>query len=90
MGFQGYAGSLVQKGIIEYIDAEEEENILRLMAAETKARWKLNIENQIMGDAIRAEFNAIDSRIREEHRPIFTPLQEDVKTTQENLKRFFE
>ena len=68
----------------------EEEKILKLMAAEVKARMKLNIENQIMGDAIRAEFNAIDQRIREEHRPIFTPLQEDVKTAQENLKKEFE
>ena len=61
---------------------DEEEKILKLMAAETKARWKLNIENQIMGDAIRAEFKCIDERIREEHRPIFTPLQEDVKAAQ--------
>jgi len=69
---------------------DEEEQILKLMAAEVKARMKLNIENQIMGDAIRAEFKAIDTRIREEHRPIFTPLQEDVKTAQENLKKEFE
>ena len=69
---------------------EEEERILKLMAAETKARWKLNIENKIMGDAIRAEFKSIDERIREEHRPVFTPLQEDVKTAQENLKKEFE
>jgi hypothetical protein len=68
----------------------EEEEILKLMAAEVKARMKLNIENQIMGDEIRAEFNAIDQRIRAEHRPIFTPLQEDVKTAQENLKKEFE
>ena len=69
---------------------EEEEQILKLMVAECKARMKLNIENQIMGDAIRAEFKSIDERIREEHRPIFTPLQEDVKTAQENLKKEFE
>ena len=69
---------------------EEEEQILKLMAAECKARMKLNIENQIMGEAIRAEFKCIDERIREEHRPIFTPLQEDVKTAQENLKKEFE
>ena len=69
---------------------EEEEKILKLMAAETKARMKLNIENKIMGDLIRAEFKIIDERIREEHRPIFTPLQEDVKTAQENLRKEFE
>ena len=69
---------------------EEEEEILKLMAAECKARMKLNIENKIMGDAIRAEFKCIDERIRAEHFPIFTPLQEDVKTTQENLKKEFE
>ena len=69
---------------------EEEEQILKLMVAECKARMKLNIENQIMGEAIRAEFKSIDERIRAEHRPIFTPLQEDVKTAQENLKKEFE
>ena len=69
---------------------DEEEKILKLMAAEVKARMKLNIENQIMGDAIRAEFNSINERIREEHRPIFTPLEEDVKTAQENLRKEFE
>ena len=68
----------------------EEEKILKLMVAEITARMKLNIENQIMGDAIRAEFKSIDERIREEHRPIFTPLQEDVKTAQENLRKEFE
>lgn len=68
----------------------EEEKILKLMAAETKARWKLNIENQIMGDEIRAEFKSIDERIRAEHKPIFEPLQVDVKTAQENLKKEFE
>jgi len=68
----------------------EEEKILKLMAAETKARMKLNIENQIMGEAIRAEFKTIDERIRAEHKPIFTPLQEDVKAAQENLKKEFE
>ena len=68
----------------------EEETILKLMAAEVKARMKLNIENQIMGDEIRAEFKIIDERIRAEHFPIFTPLQEDVKTAQENLKKEFE
>ena len=60
------------------------------MVAECKARMKLNIENQIMGEAIRAEFKCIDERIREEHRPIFTPLQEDVKTAQDNLLKEFE
>ena len=69
---------------------DEEEKILKLMAAECKARMKLNIENQIMGDLIRAEFKSIDERIREEHRPIFTPLQEDVKTAQDNLRKEFE
>ena len=69
---------------------EEEEKILKLICAETKARMKLNIENQIMGDLIRAEFKSIDDRIREEHRPIFTPLQDDVKTAQDNLRKEFE
>lgn len=68
----------------------EEEEILKLMVAEVKARMKLNIENKIMGDLIRGEFKAIDTRIREEHRPIFEPLQEDVKTAQENLTKEFE
>jgi len=69
---------------------EEEEKILKLMAAEVKARMKLNIENKIMGDLIRAEFKTIDERIRAEHFPIFTPLQEDVKAAQENLRKEFE
>ena len=69
---------------------EEEEQILKLMVAECKARMKLNIENQIMGDLIRAEFKTIDERIRTEHFPIFTPLQEDVKAAQEALIKEFE
>lgn len=69
---------------------KEEETILKLIAAECKARMKLNIENQIMGDVIRAEFKSIDEKIREEHRPIFTPLQDDVKIAQENLRKEFE
>lgn len=69
---------------------QEEQEILKLMAAECKARLKLDIENKIMGDAIRAEFKAIDERIREEHRPIFTPLQDDLKTAKENLRKEFE
>ena len=69
---------------------EEEERILKLMVAETKAKMKLNIENQIMGDSIRAEFKSIDERIRAEHTPIFTPLQEDVRIAQENLRKEFE
>lgn len=69
---------------------EEEEKILKLMVEEVKARETLNVENQIMGDAIRAEFNTIDQRIRNEHRPIFTPLQEKVRTAQDNLRKEFE
>jgi len=69
---------------------EEEERILKLIVAETKARMKLNIENQIMGDEIRAEFKTIDETIRAEHTPIFTPLQENVRIAQENLKKEFE
>ena len=69
---------------------EEEEQILKLMAAETKGRMKLNIENQIMGELIRAEFKSIDERIRAEHSPIFTPLEEDFKIAQENLRKEFE
>lgn len=69
---------------------QEDEKILKLMAAEVKARMKLNIENQIMGDEIRAEFDIIDKRIRTEHFPIFTPLQDDVKTAKENLIKEFE
>lgn len=68
----------------------EEEEILKLMATEVKARMKLNIANQTMGDLIRAEFKTIDDRIRAEHKPIYEPLQEDVKTAQENLKKEFE
>jgi len=69
---------------------KEEEEILKLMAAEVKARQKLNNVNQTMGDAIRAEFSTIDQRIREEYRPVFTPLQEDVKAAQLALKEKFE
>ena len=67
----------------------EEEEILKLMAAEVKARIKLNNVNQTMGDAIRAEFSIIDKRIRDEYRPVFTPLEEDVKATQLALKEKF-
>jgi len=69
---------------------EEEEQILKLMAADCKARMKLNIENQIMGDAIRAEFKAIDERIRAEHMPTFTELENIRNIAQENLKKRFE
>lgn len=67
----------------------EEEEILKLIAAESKANMKLNIENQIMGDEIRAEFKSIDERIRAEHKPIFTPLQEDLKAAQLAIKEKF-
>ena len=67
----------------------EEEEILKLMAAEVKARMKLNNVNQTMGDAIRAEFSVIDKRIRDEYRPVFTPLQKDVKASQLALKEKF-
>ena len=69
---------------------QEEEKILKLMAAEVKARLKLDIENKIMGDEIRAEFKIIDERIRAEHFPIFTPLQDAKRIAQENLIKEFE
>ena len=69
---------------------EEEERILKLMAAEIKARIKLNIENRLIGEEIRTELRAIDDRIREEHRLIFTPLEENLKTAQKNLEKAFE
>ena len=68
---------------------QEEQEILKLMAAEVKARMKLDKENLIMGTEIRAEFKTIDERIRAEHTPIFTPLQQDVVTAQNNLKEKF-
>ena len=68
---------------------KEEEEILKLWAAEVKARVKLNIENKNMGDEIRSEFQSIDTRIRNEHRPIFTPLQEDLRNAEKNLKDNF-
>ena len=68
----------------------EEEEILKLLADLTKKRQILNNENSKMGNAIRAEFKSIDDRIRTEHRPIFTPMQEDVKAAEEALKKRFE
>lgn len=68
----------------------EEEKILKLMTAEVKARQKLNIVNQTMGEAIRAEFKTIDESIRAEYKPIYEPLQADVKTAQDNLRKEFE
>lgn len=68
----------------------EEEKILKLIAAEIKARMRLNIANKTMGDEIRAEFSVIDARIRAEHEPTITPLEADVKTAQDNLKAEFE
>ena len=69
---------------------KEEEDILKLMVEELKARMKLNNANQIMGDLIRAEFKTIDERIRAEHKPIYEPLQEDHKNSQIALKEKFE
>ena len=68
----------------------EEEEILKLIVAEMKARMKLNIENQIMGNLIRTEFKTIDEKIRTEHASIFIPLEKEVKTAQENLRKRFE
>ena len=68
----------------------EDEKILKLIAAELKTRMKLDIENQIMGNKIRTEFRTIDQRIRVEHTPIFTPLQEAHKTAQDNIRKEFE
>ena len=69
---------------------QEEERLLKLIAAEVKAKVKLNIANKTMGDLIRAEFNVIDTRIRAEHKPIYEPLQAKVKTAQDNIKKEFE
>jgi len=68
------------------IFTEEEETILKLMAAEMKARIKLNKVNQEMGDLIRQEFSVIDKRIREENKPLFEPLEQEIKAIKENLK----
>ena len=68
----------------------EEEEILKLASSITKARQKLNIENQIMGDEIRTEFKSIDERIRKEHELIFTPLQKDLLDAEKALKEKFE
>ena len=69
---------------------QEEEAVLKLIVAETIARTKLNNVNQEMGDAIRAQFSTIDAQIRAQYKPIYEPLQLDVKTAQENLKKEFE
>jgi len=69
---------------------EEEERILKLMVAEITARTKLNNVNQTMGEAIRAQFSSIDAAIRAQYKPIYEPLQIDVKTAQDNLKKEFE
>ena len=69
---------------------QKEEKILKLTAALTRARAKLNNANQTMGDLIRAEFSIIDQRIRAEHKPIYEPLQQAVKTAEENLKKELE
>lgn len=63
----------------------EEEKILKLVAADVKAKTKLNIANVIMGNEIRAEFSVIDTRIRAEHEPTITPLEADVKTAKDAL-----
>ena len=69
---------------------KEQEEILKLVADEIKARKKLDIVNQTMGDAIRAEFKVIDDRIRAETKPIYEPLQIKYKEAQDNLKKYFE
>lgn len=64
---------------------EEEIKILKALAADKKVSLKLNAANKTMGDLIRSEFNSIDQRIREEHKPNFEPLQLELKTIRENL-----
>ena len=68
---------------------EQEEAVLKLIVAETIARTKLNNVNQEMGDAIRAQFNTIDAQIRAQYKPVYEPLQQEVKQAQTNLKEFF-
>ena len=65
---------------------QEEERILKLIVADVKAKAILARENLAMGTEIRAEFSTIDIRIRKEYEPIITPLEDDVKTAQDNLK----
>lgn len=65
---------------------EKEEEILKLIVAREVAKIKLDIENQEMGTAIRAEFSTIDARIREEHKPKFQPLQDEIISIGNQLK----
>ena len=64
----------------------QEEEILKLMAAEVTARTKLNKVNLDMGNAIRAEFKSIDTRIRLENESLYLPLEAEIKTIQEAIK----
>jgi len=65
---------------------EEEEEILKLLVVEMKAKIELNNVNQTMGDAIRAEFSIIDQKIRNETKSIYEPLQVKVEDAKNNLK----
>ena len=67
----------------------EQEEILKLIVDEIKARKKLDIVNQTMGNAIRAEFKVIDDRIRAETKPIYEPLQLEVRAKQQAILDFF-
>ena len=69
---------------------EEEEKILKLEAQKIKARVKLNKINVEMGTAIRAEFSAIDQRIRKENEPLFLPLEAEVKACDDELRALLE
>lgn len=68
----------------------EETNILKLVAAKTKARVQLAKVNMEMGEAIRSEFKVIDARIRKEREPLYLPLELVIKQIDDDLKALLE
>ena len=65
---------------------QEEEEILKLIAAEVKAKIKLKDANDAMVLEIRSQFGTIDEDVRSQHSVLINPLTSSLRDASEALK----
>lgn len=68
---------------------EEEEQILKLMALEVKARMKANIEREAEETDFREAWIPLRAQIEAAHKETLDPLKEAARIAREELKDFF-
>jgi len=64
----------------------KEEEILKLEAARIIAQNKLNAVNLKMGTAIRTQFAAIDTQLREQYKSQYESLEAEIKNILDQIK----